>query len=98
MQSDSLENLKFIAITKYFVYSGVFVLRFLSSAWFIRLLYTKIKIKKAAGHFQFISNLFCPTASDFIECNRAIEPVPLSRMWVGVGNKGVFFSPIPASR
>jgi len=85
-----LENSKFIATTNYFVYSGISV--FPSSDCFTGLLYTKTEIRRAAGHFQFISNLFRrPIAGDFIECNRAIEPVPLSRMWAGVGNKDVFF-------
>lgn len=72
--------------------AGAFILRLPSSGCFIWLLYTEIKIRRAAGHFQFTSNLFRrPIADDFIECNRTIEPVPFSRTWAGVGNKAVFF-------
>lgn len=63
MQSDSLENLKFIVITNYFVYSGVFVPRFP----FICLVYTTFvyenKNQKSRGtfpiYFESPSSSYC---------------------------------------
>lgn len=59
------------------------------------------KNQKSRGTFSIYFESL-PIAGDFIECNRTIEPVPLSWMWAGMGNKDVFFFedrfPIPASR